>query len=176
MKKKMLPEDQKTGFSIPENYFRDFEARLMDRLNEPEVLGGTYKGQSGFVVPENYFDQLEKQVLDKVEKKRETTKVIPLYRRKKFYYAAAVAAVFTGIISTLFFNAPGADFTIDSLELSTLENYLDDEYINIDNKEISVFMIDDSYSFYNFSTSRLSDEAVLEYISENIEDPNLLFE
>ena len=176
MKKKMLPNHPKSGFNVPENYFRDFEVRLMDRINEPEVLEGTFMGQPGFKVPENYFDRLEKLVLDKVEEKNDIAKVIPLYRRKRFYYAAAVAAVFTGIISTLFLNAPGADFTIDSLELSTLENYLDDEYINIDNKEISVFMIDDSYSFYNLNTSRLSDEAVFEYISENIEDPNLLFE
>ncbi|QED37259.1 hypothetical protein FK178_05825 [Antarcticibacterium arcticum] len=176
MKNKMLPNHHKSGFSLPENYFRDFEARLMEELNEPQVSGNAYKGDPGFKVPENYFEGFEGKVLEKLNEERTVTKVIPLYRRKKFYYAAAVAAVFTGLFSTLLFNPPGNDINIDSLELSAIENYLDDEYLNFDKKEISVFMTDYSYTLDNFSTSRLSDEAVLEYISENVEDPNLLFE
>lgn len=176
MKNKMLPNHHKSGFSLPENYFRDFEARLMDNLNEPEVSGNAYLGDSGFKVPENYFDEFEGKLFEKLTAKSTDIKVIPLYRRKKFYYAAAVAAVFTGLFSTLLFNPPGNEMSIDTLELSAIENYLDDEYLNFDKKEISVLMTDYSYTIDNISTSKLSDEAVLEYISENIEDQNLLFE
>ena len=176
MKNKMLPNHHKSGFSLPENYFRDLEARVMDKINEPEVLGSAYLGEPGFKTPENYFDLFEEKMLAKATAASKPPKVIPLYRKKKFYYAAGVAAVFAGIFSSLFFNPPGQDFSIDSLELSAIENYLDDEYINFDKKEISVFMTDYSYSLDPISTSRLSDEAMYEYINENMEDPNFLFE
>ncbi len=176
MKQNMLPNQQKPGYKVPENYFRDFEADLMARLNEDHILGDTYKGDPGFKTPDAYFDDLENRIFNNIENSGSTKnngKVIPLIRNKKLYYIAAVAAVFIGIISTLFYQSTNQVYTIDSVELSTLESFIDDGYFELDFMEISTFMIEEGFSFDDYSTTGLSDQAIYNYVDENIEDPNL---
>ncbi|HSP41081.1 MAG TPA: hypothetical protein VLN46_06570 [Gillisia sp.] len=177
MENNKLPYHIKPGFKVPNDYFGDFEERLMYSVKQenkqPEILN-TYAGKPGFSIPEGYFDTLESEILNKAEAK--TGKVIPLFSYRKIFYAAAVAAVFIGILSTLFFKNSTTVHTLDSLELSALENYIEEGYFDLDYNELSAFMTEDGYSFDNYSTSEFSDEAVYNYINENIEDPEFLFE
>lgn len=175
MKNNKLPYHN-PGFKVPDNYFQDLEERLMhavqEEKNPPEVME-TYSRQPGFVVPEGYFNNFGERIFDRVNK---PVKVIPLFSAKKIFYAAAVAAVFIGIISTLFFRSNTAEYTLDSLELSALENYIEEGHFDMDYNELSAFMTEEGYSFGNYSTEGFSDEAVYNYINENIEDPEFLFE
>lgn len=177
MKDNKLPYHQKSGFKVPNDYFRNFEERLMHVVQQeeeqPEIIH-TYIGKHGFTTPEGYFDSLENRILKKVEPK--PGKVMPLYSVRKLYYAAAVAAVFIGIVSVLFINNNTSGFTMDSIELSALEIYIEEGYFDLNSYELSSFMTEEIYSFGNYSTSNLSDEAVYNYINENIEDPELLYE
>lgn len=176
MKQNMLPKHQKPGFKVPENYFRDFEANLMAKMNEKHILDDTYKGDPGFKTPDAYFDDLESRVLSKIENtgnERNKGKVIPIFRNKKLLYIAAVAAVFIGIISTVFNEPASQVYTIESVELSTLESFIDDGYIELDFLEVSNFMIEEGFSFDEYSEAGLSDQEIYNYVDENIEDPNL---
>jgi len=177
MKNNKLPYYKNPGFKIPDQYFQDFEDRLMQAVQQENILPDameTYPGKPGFSIPQAYFTGLEDRILDKVN--LDQPKVIPLFSAKKLFYAAAVAAVFIGIFSTLFFRNDSTVFTMDSIELSALENYIEEGYFDLDFNELSAFMTEDGYSFGNYNTDKFSDEAVYNYINENIEDPELLFE
>lgn len=177
MENNKLPYHSKPGFKVPENYFEDLEDRLMLAVQEekdlPESLQ-TLRGKPGFVVPEGYFENIEEILVDRVTRK--PGKLIQFISTRKLFYAAAVAAVFIGIISTVYFKSNTEEYTMDSIELSALENYIEEGYFDLDFNELSSFMTEDGYSFGNYSTDDFSDEAMYNYIDENIENPEFLFE
>lgn len=176
MKENKLPYRQNAGFRVPDNYFQDFEAKLMREVTSGNSPGDIYKGKPGFKVPQDYFDQLEENIIEKLELSAPGTKVIPLWKKKKLYYATAVAAVFLAIISTVLFNPVLPEYSIESIELSAIEEYIDRGYIDLNFNEISAFITEEGYAADDFNTSGLSDEEMLDYLSENLEDPDLLFE
>lgn len=177
MKHNKLPYNSKSGFNVPDNYFENFEEKMMHSIGKKPALENiVFKASSGFKVPDSYFENLEREIIQKVEGEKKGGKLISLFNNTKLYYAAAVAAVFIGVVSTVFFNPVTEDFTIDGLELSAIEQYIDEGYIDFNYNEISAFMAEEDYSFDDFNTSGLSDEQVFEYLSENIEDPNILYE
>lgn len=174
--KRKSPYHPKTGFKTPDNYFEDLEGRIMGAVVKEDVLSGRKYASPGFTVPQSYFNDLEIDILGKVSSKNRGGKVISLLNNSKYFYAAAVAAVFIGLISTQFFNPVIEAYSIDAVELSALEEYIDEGNINLNYNEISSFMAEEGYSFDDFNTSGLSDEEVFNYLNENIEDPNLFLE
>lgn len=177
MKHNKLPYNDKSGFKVPDNYFENFEEKMMRSIGEKPALENIpFQTNSGFKVPEFYFEDLENKIISKAEGEKKNGKLISLFTNTKLYYVAAIAAVFAGVISSVFFNPVNENFTIDGLELSAIEQYIDEGYIDFNYNEISAFMAEEDYSFDDFNTSGLSDEQVFEYLSENIEDPNILYE
>lgn len=177
MKHNILPYNSESGFKVPDNYFEDFEENMMRSIGDkPAMENIVFKANSGFKVPDLYFENLEKEILQKVEGEKKGGKVIAFFQTTKFYYAAAVAAVFIGIVSTVFFNPTTEEFSIDGLELSAIDQYIEEGNVDFNFNEISAFMVEEDYPFDDFNTSGLSDEQVFEYLSENIEDPNILYE
>ncbi len=177
MENNKLPYHLKPGFKVPDNYFEKFEERLLDsviREDDQPVMDLTNTGKPGFTVPDGYFDNLEGKIFERIDK--EPGKVIPLFSGRKLFYAAAVAAVFIGIISTVFFRDTTSEYTMDSIELSALENYIEEGYFELDFNELSAYITEEDFSFDDYSTAEFSDEAVFNYLNENIEDPQLLFE
>jgi len=173
MKKNKLATHFKSGFKIPKNYFEDFEAKMMRAISSEESSLEQHKEKSGFTTPENYFDGLEDQVLAKVQRPEPKGKVISLFRKKKFYAAAGLAAVFIGIISTLLLK-PNPENSLDSEQISVLEEYIDEENIDLNFNEISTFIYEEGYVLDDLNTSGFSDEAVFDYINDYVEDPALI--
>ena len=176
MKKKKLSYQQKSGFQVPPNYFGDLEEIMLRKISGPEAGIDNYQASPGFTVPDNYFNSLEERILQNIEKPEEKGRVIPLFKRKSFYYAAAVAAVFIGLLWTNLFKPNVPEYTIDSVELSALENYIDEGYLDLNFNEISAYITEEGNPVENFNASALTDEEVLIYLSENVEDPDLLLE
>lgn len=174
--KRKLPYQSKSGFRTPEDYFEGFEARIMGAVVQDNYLTDLKNKKAGFIVPDAYFENLEIDVLARVETSNEGGKIISFFNTSKYYYAAAVAAVFIGIVSTLLFNPVMDELSIDAIELSALEDYIDEGNINLNYNEISAFMAEEGYSFDEFNTSGLSDEEVFDYLNENIDDPTFLLE
>ncbi len=173
MKKNKLATHYKPGFKVPKNYFEDFEAKMMRAISCEESALEQSKEKSGFTIPENYFDGLEDQVLAKVERPEPRGMVISLFRKKKFYAAAGIAAVFIGIISTLVLK-PKPLNSLDSEQISVLEEYIDGESIDLNFNEITTFIYEEGYVLDDLNTSDLSDEAVFDYINDYVEDPALI--
>lgn len=174
MKKNKLATHFKPGFKVPKNYFEDFEAKMMRAIicEQPEFEQQSQE-KSGFTIPENYFDSLEDKVMAKVEGPEPRGRVISLFRKKKFYAAAGVAAVFIGIISTLLLS-PNPVNSSDSEKISVLEEYIDGENMDLNFNEITSFLYEEGYVLDDLNTSGLSDEAVFDYINEHVEDPALI--
>jgi len=173
MKKNKLATHNRSGFKVPKNYFEDFEAKMTRAISQDQTFGDQYKGNPGFTIPKNYFDGLEAQVLVKVERPEPRGLVISLFRKKKFYAAAGIAAVFIGIVSTLLLK-PAPVNSLDSEKISVLEEYIDQESIDLNFNEITTFLYDEGYVLDDISTSGLSDEAVFDYLDEQVEDPALI--
>jgi len=173
MKKNKLATHYKPGFKVPKNYFEDFEAKMMRAISCEQSTLEQSKEKSGFTIPENYFDGLEDQVLAKVERPEPRGMVISLFRKKKFYAAAGIAAVFIGIISTLVLK-PKPLNSLDSEQISVLEEYIDGESIDLNFNEITTFIYEEGYVLDDLNTSDLSDEAVFDYINDYVEDPALI--
>lgn len=174
MEKNKFTYNPNSGFNVPENYFEDFETKLLDSLSlEPQL--GTIEKDSGFRVPSDYFETLESKIFAGIENSESKGKIIPIYKSRKFYYYAAVAAVFIGLISTQLFN-PVQEYSFDSIELSAIEAYMDSGNIDFNYNEISAIIYDEDYVFDNMTKSNLSDDAVFEYLNENIEDPSIILE
>jgi hypothetical protein len=173
MKKNKLAKHFKPGFKVPNHYFEDFEAKMMLAISNEQSTLEQSKGKSGFTIPENYFDNLEDQVLAKVKRPEPRGMVISLFRKKKFYAAAGIAAVFIGIISTLLLK-PNSVNSLDSEKISVLEEYIDEESIDLNFNEIATFIYEEGYVLDDLNTTALSDEDVFDYIIENVEDPALI--
>lgn len=181
MKENMSPNHKKPGYMVPDNYFEDFESRILHAVTKKSAsIDRHYSAQSGFLVPGDYFDNLEQNILQKVDQSKgvgqDNGRVVSLYKKKKLYYAAAIAAVFIGILTTTLFNPVAEELSVNNLELTAIEEYINEGYIDFTFNEISAFMAEGDYSFDHFNTTGLSDEEVFDYLSENIEDPNELFE
>ena len=171
MKSKKSISHQKSGFQVPENYFAELEDRLLDAISA-EKAASLPKMSSGFEVPEGYFERLEVRILNKLDT---TSKVIPFYSNPKWYYAAAVAAVFIAVASSLLLQ-PTAQQSIDSVEVAAIEQYLEGENTDVNSDDITSFIYDEGYVIDNISNIGINDEAVVDYLNENVEDPSLIFE
>lgn len=175
MKKNKLPSQPDSGFKVPDSYFRDFEERMMNVVSSSGKLDSIQKSGAGFNVPPGYFDKVEAEVLLKTTGKAPVSKVIPLFGKRKFYYAAAVAAIFIGIISTVLFN-PTTKTSIDTIEVTAIEEYLESGSIEFSYSDISSFLFEEGYVVDNSDAYQFDDEALLDYLEENIEDPTLVLE
>jgi hypothetical protein len=174
MKPKKPIYSDESGFKIPENYFESFESRLMANINAEETLNN-YKSKSGFEVPAAYFDNLDDQILNKVKDNKPKAKLIRLPSRAFITYASSIAAVMAIIIFSIT-PEPAMEGTEVSVELNAIEEYLDQEYLDLNLNDYSTFMEDDGFVFDDFKSSNLNKDAVLDYLNENVEDPGLILE
>lgn len=173
MKKNNSKYQSKSGFKVSDTYFEEFEAKLLSILNEEnDDLSIKIKDQ-GFITPKNYFDAVESNILTKTVEAKSQPKVISLFRRESLLKLAAIAAVFIGILS-IWFSKPEPELTIDNIEIAEIENYIDTEIVDLNFIEISNLISQDGIVLDNLYTSKVNDDAVLEYLMDNVDDPNLL--
>mgnify|MGYP003121723515 CR=1 FL=1 len=172
MKNNSSKYQSKSGFKVPENYFEELETNMMHILGEDENLLSTRK-EKGFTTPANYFDNVEKEILSITIGQASQSKVISIFRKEYVLKIAAIAAVFIGIIS-IWFSKPEPEITIDNVEIAEIENYIDKEIIELNFTEISTLISQDGIVLDNLNTSKVNDDAVLEYLMDNVDDPDLL--
>lgn len=170
MKKNDLPNKSKSGFKAPENYFGDFEARMLDLVNNEQKKN--LDSPNPFKVPENYFESFEDRLSQKLNNKTKQPKVISLVSNRYLSYAAGFAAVIAVIFSLQFFDRSQST-GYDDLEITAVENYLL-EKLDLTTPEESHLIKEGDFSFATPVTADLNQEAVLEYLNENTEDPSLL--
>ena len=174
MKKNFKTYKNNSGFKIPSNYMQDFEAKL---LNSLDIDSNLNKSQShdGFKVPEGYFDSFETEIIAKINSKNSNKKIIQLFTKKRLYYAAAVAAIFIALISTVVFKAPQTN-SINTLEYAALEDYFNEENSDLNYNELTNLIYEDGFVIESLNASNFRDDAIIEYLNENVEDSGLIIE
>lgn len=162
MKNTKLYINKNSGFKTPDNYFKDFEETLLHEITLKEK-----SKSSGFLVPDNYFETFKVSELDIVSNKKKTSKVISLFSKKNWLYAASIAAIAILIISLPDFNK---SVNFSSLDNESIENYIlsnDYESYTLNNLIIDPSAFEDA--IYNEALSDISLENYL-YNNSDLED------
>lgn len=166
-----------SGFKTPENYFGSFEEKMLRRLEEEKTVEIPVKGKA-FSVPSAYFDSLEDKIIARTKNKE--TRVINLFRKEYLFYAAAVAAIFVLILGDFFKTESNQPLGWDDIEISAMENYLEEGYemgyFELNSAEVSDFVFEDGRLIDDSDFNTVNSDAVFDYIDENIEDPAYILE
>ena len=64
MKKEKLHIIKSPGFKTPKDYFESFDDKLMQHLNNKEIIEGIEV--TGFKVPDAYFNTVEERIISKI--------------------------------------------------------------------------------------------------------------
>lgn len=165
----MKNKKHSSGFNIPKDYFEDFEDRLFSKLSEDKL-----PKETGFNVPDGYFEQLEERLESKINESEKKTKIIPLFTKRTLYYAAAIAAcavlVFSLVNNTISIN------NLETIEISSIESYIDEGYLGIDSYDLSSLLMEDDLLTITPESNLFSEETLEEYLLENIDDSSILIE
>lgn len=168
---------QKPGFKVPEDYFGNFEERLMQRLRE-EKSSELPVARGSFGVPEAYFDSLEDRIINKIE--NADRPVIRLWRKEYLFYAAAVIALCLLMFGNLFRVESDNPIGWEDIEISAIENYIDEGYemgyIDLSSSDYSDLFARDGKLIDETDFNNINSEAALDYIDENMEDPTFILE
>lgn len=160
-----------SGFKTPQNYFDDFEERLFQRIEEEQ-----FPKSSGFKVPDGYFENLDEQILKSVTQNNSTEKkkVISLIPKKYFGYAAAIAACLLVAIQVFTFQDENPN--IESIQISMLDKYIEDGYLNINLYELTNYFEDSDISGLNIDFELIPEGVLESYIIENMDGTTLINE
>jgi len=157
-----------SGFKTPQNYFEDFEAQLFGKIEEDNL-----PKTAGFKVPENYFENLEDRVLKQIKTSEKPAKVIPLFPKKYFGYAAIAACL---VIGFTIFDTQTENVTLDALQLATIDNYIEEGNLNLDLYDITTFINDEDILNVNLEEQQFSEATLKNYLLENLDEEILIDE
>ena len=175
MKENRLTYGKDPGYQIPPGYLENLEDSIMARIDSSQPsLQFSEKAEKVFTVPENYFQSFEERLFTKLPAPRKEPKIISLLNKEAFYYVAGVAAVFVAIVVNTFTQQP-EPLGMDSLDMLSLETYID-ETIDHSTPEATRMFSEGTFSYApSGPSSNIDQEALLEYLQENIEEPSLIF-
>jgi len=152
-------------FKVPTNYFDEFENHLFKKINE-EVLPKNI----GFKTPTGYFNKLDIKIKRKNNSKSKEGKLIPIVSKKTFMYAASIAAIVILVFSVLKNSTPV--YTLEEIEISNIENFINEGNIQLKQYEISILFTDEILNNITSNQSQLSGNQLENYLLENINDLN----
>ena len=154
-------------FKVPTNYFDEFENHLLNKINE-EVLPKNI----GFKTPPGYFNKLDAKIKRKNNSKSKEGKLIPVVSKKIFIYAASLAAIVILVFSVI--KDTTRFYTLEEIEISNIENFINEGNIQLKQHEISILFTDEILNNMTRNQSRLSGNQLENYLLENINDLNAL--
>lgn len=162
-----MKKDKKNSFNTPEGYFESFHERLMDKINkEGNETESIIPKSDGFAVPEGYFNGVTEKVLSKTTGNQ--GKVIQLKSYRKFYYGAAVAAVFLLIFGLNWKSDTPIDF--EDLANTEIDAYFENTEIDMTSYEIAELVPLENLELNDVLENDIEAENILEYLDENVED------
>lgn len=164
MKKICIENIEKTGFKVPETYFKNLEDNLLSELNLKEQVSAT-----GFQVPEDYFESLEKSIYNRVTKDKQS-KVINLFSSKRTLYTVAIAASML-LMFSVFFNKKES-LTLDNIKTASIENYILNE--ELETADIASILTNIDVSEFNTIDVKLNSDTLENYVLENIDVDDLI--
>lgn len=177
MRKNSLPYNDDQDFKVPDGYFESLEDRIMDSVTTDEIEQSL--PQHGFVMSKEYSDSFEDRLFNRMrlENLLQTNtppKVRRLNFKQSFKYAAAVAAAVLVVGSLLNSNQPTVNDSIENIDLLTLEGYLQ-EVSETPNSSLEFIITNQQDSLATKDDIIIEQDALLEYLKENIDEPSILY-
>jgi len=154
MKDNNLHNIKNSGFKTPKDYFEGLEDALLNEVKLKENVS-----KPGFTMPKDYLDSFEVD-LPKENSKRKETKVIHLFNRRNLIMVSSIAAA---IVLFFSLNIGKEDYTYDSLDIETVENYLLEESYS---SELASLLEDEELIETNFLESETEN---IEYYLQDID-------
>ena len=154
---------------MPEEYFDNFEAQLFARIEEEK-----FPKSAGFKVPDGYFIRLEETVMATEIASKKQRKVIPLFPKKYFGYAAAIAASL--VIGVMVFNSNQSKSTLDNIQLGLIDKYIEEGNLNMDLYDLTTYLEPHEIPIIDFENQYISQMDLKDYLLENTEDGILMDE
>lgn len=177
MKKNSLPYNNNQDFKVPQGYFESLEDRVMDAVATDEIEQSL--PEHGFVMSSGYSESFEDRLFNRMKQENLLdTEIRPktrrLHIRESLKYVAAVAAVVL-VVGTLFnSNEPTASDNLESIDLLTLQGYLQ-EVSETPNSNLQFIITEQQDSLGAKDDIIIEQEALLEYLKENIDEPSILY-
>jgi len=165
----MKQKKQHIGHSIPKDYFKNFDDRLFSKINKDSL-----PKESGFKIPEGYIDQLDSVILKSVKSSLKQPKVITLFSKRTLIYAASIAACVILIFSLT--NTNNNAINVSSLDISSIESYIEEGNLNIDSYDITSILKDEDIITITSESDFISEDLIENYLLENIDDSSILIE
>lgn len=157
------------NFKVPEGYFETFEERLFSKISEEN-----FPKSAGFKVPDTYFENLDERVLTAVTNSEKPKKIIQLFPKKYFGYAAAVAACL--LIGVTIFTNNDSDSSLDALQLAAIDNYIEEGNLNFDLYDLTTYIEDKDITDIDFGSQQFSDGALEDYLMDNLDAATIINE
>ena len=128
---KSFPE--KAGYTIPKNYFDTIENNVFTKMDAIE-----FRKQHHYDVPKDYFSTIEDNVFKKIqEEDTNKPKVINLRLRFIKVFAPIAVAASLLLLATMYSNKNNDSFNFESLAVTDVENWIENDYITLDSYEIA---------------------------------------
>jgi len=158
-------EKRKPGFVAPEEYFDVFEEKILFRLRTKA------KTTTGFKTPDNYFNKIDQRTLDNISIEK-PHRIIKLNSNKFLKIISyAIAASLLLFFSLKSFKSGDKVFDIETIEISEIESWMDEDLISFSSYDISETFDD----IYLYGEDNYTEDEILDYLEgENIE--NLILE
>lgn len=172
MKAKKKAYKQPYGFKTPPGYFENLEEEICNTLSLTETLED--KKTTGFVTPRSYFEDLEHELLEGITQHKKP-KVRSLFNKELLLYAASIAAIVLALASTFYLN-PKTTTSWENIQLSVIEDYINDNNIDFSTSEISNYIFAEGYVVDESDLNDLNASAMIDYLDENMEDPIYILE
>jgi hypothetical protein len=157
-------KNKSNSFKTPDGYFDNLTDRLMSQISIEETVAKT----ESFKVPEGYFDSLNACIQQKI--KIEEPKVIQLKSYKKYYYSVASIAAVIILFVALTFKTNNTDnsLSFDDLASVDIENYLDNNDLELSSYEIAELIPIDELEI-NDMVSHFDNEDINSYLDESMD-------
>lgn len=158
-----MNKKNKNPFKTPEGYFDSFEDKLRDKLSRGT---SAIPRKTSFKVPDNYFETFNERLITQLNK---APKVVQLYPVKKI--TAIIAAVAAILIVYLGLNLnPAETVRFTDLANTDIEAYFENNELDLSSYEIAEVIPVLNTEVSDMLNSPISEENILEYLNENIDD------
>lgn len=166
--KKELPNIKSSGFKIPENYFESLDEQILAKITLQELA----PKQNPFQIPSGYFETNAEKAFAKAVKPQQQVKVIPIYKKNIFRFAASVAAVILIAVSVFQFQNLNQNKTDEYFTLSTL---IESDFIDLSLIDFEYLLTDEMLDGELILSSINKDE-LEDYLLNELDNTYLLYE
>ncbi len=162
--------NKSTGFKTPPSYFDALEDQIMNRIK----LDQQHIKKSPFAVPDGYFNSLEENISKKtIQNTTSGPKIISLKTRKFIKYAASIAALFLLVLSVYDFQN-NSNITIES-DFTSISDFIENDGIDFSSYDLQE-LLSEEFLENDFLEADISQEELLDYLSNNIDETAFLNE